>query len=64
MALRLKEVTNIIVRAYQAKSNLLMLGRVGADDDVGGFFEAKCHDNHLSREGTAGKERIVQQVTQ
>lgn len=29
MAMRLKEVTNVIVRAYQAKSNLLMTGKPG-----------------------------------
>lgn len=29
MAMRLKEVTNVIVRAYQAKTNLLLLGKPG-----------------------------------
>ena len=29
MALRLKETTNVIVRAYSAKANLLMLGKPG-----------------------------------
>ena len=29
MAMRLKEVTNVIVRAYQAKTNLLMTGKPG-----------------------------------
>lgn len=29
MAMRLKEVTNVIVRAYQAKSNMLMTGKPG-----------------------------------
>ena len=41
MSMRLKEITDVIVRCYQAKSNLLMLGKpgIGKTDTINAFVE-------------------------